>query len=307
MKNSRKRIISTVIIGFASVLLLSCGKKEQDKANTYRVYYPDSSYTSLLSEEVVISEGDIRETLLAQLEKQPANDDGIAAISGNVVLKGHTTENGRMVLDFAGSYKELENTQEVLTRAAIVETLVQDEGIHQITFLVEGEELTDRKGTPLGDMTADSFITNTGEELNSYARTNVTLFFTDVTGSGLKRYDEDIVYTSNMSVEKLAVETLIKGPAAVEEQEAYPTVSPDAKLLSVTVKDRIAYVNFDAAVREEPYSVQEEVVLYSIVNTLVSLPGVDQVQISVEGSTEGVLFDHMKLDALYERNDDLIM
>ncbi|MBQ1880705.1 MAG: GerMN domain-containing protein [Lachnospiraceae bacterium] len=300
-------IISAVIIGILALMLVSCGKKEQEASDTYRVYYPDSSYTSLLSEEAVITEGDIAGSLLGLLAAKPANATGVAAISGNVVLMGWEKENGRMVLDFADTYSSLKDTEEVLTRAAIVETLVQDESIHQITFLVDGAELTDRKGRSIGDMTADSFITNTGEELNSYARTNVTLYFTDVTGSGLKRYDEDIVYTSNMSVEKLAVETLIKGPAAVEEPDAYPTISPDAKLLSVTVKDRIAYVNFDASIREEPYSVQEDVVLYSIVNTLTSLPGVDQVQISVEGSTEGVLFDAMKLDALYERNDDLIM
>ena len=306
MKKDR-HIISAVIIGLLAVLLVSCGKKEQEASDTYRVYYPDSSYTSLLSEEAVITEGDIAGSLLGLLAAKPANATGVAAISGNVVLMGWEKENGRLVLDFADTYSSLKDTEEVLTRAAIVETLVQDESIHQISFRVDGAELTDRKGRSIGDMTADSFITNTGEELNSYARTNVTLYFTDVTGSGLKRYDEDIVYTSNMSVEKLAVETLIKGPAAVEEPDAYPTVSPDAKLLSVTVKDRIAYVNFDASVREEPYSVQEDVVLYSIVNTLTSLPGVDQVQISVEGSTEGVLFDAMKLDALYERNDDLIM
>ncbi len=306
MKKDR-HIISAVIIGLFAVLLVSCGKKEQEASDTYRVYYPDSSYTSLLSEEAVITEGDIAGSLLGLLAAKPANATGVAAISGNVVLMGWEKENGRLVLDFADTYSSLKDTEEVLTRAAIVETLVQDESIHQIAFRVDGAELTDRKGRSIGDMTADSFITNTGEELNSYARTNVTLYFTDVTGSGLKRYDEDIVYTSNMSVEKLAVETLIKGPAAVEEPDAYPTISPDAKLLSVTVKDRIAYVNFDASIREEPYSVQEDVVLYSIVNTLTSLPGVDQVQISVEGSTEGVLFDAMKLDALYERNDDLIM
>ena len=107
-------------------------------------------------------------------------------------------------------------------------------------------------------------------------------------------------------MEKFALETLIGGPANVNEQDAFPTLAPDAKLLSVTVKDRIAYANFDAAVREKPYNVSEEAALYSIVNTLTSIPGIDQVQISIEGSTEGVFMDQMKLESLYERNDELI-
>ena len=175
-----------------------------------------------------------------------------------------------------------------------------------VAFLVNGRELRDTDGDLIGDMTADSFINNTGVELNSYTRTNVTLYFTDIDGKGLKRYDEDVVYNTNMAMEKLAVETLIGGPMGVNEHNAFPTLSPDTKLLSVTVKDRIAYANFDSSVREEPYNVEEEVALYSIVDTLTALPGIDQVQISIEGSTEGVFMDHMKLDGLYERNDEII-
>ena len=218
----------------------------------------------------------------------------------------YSLDGDRLIIDFPAAYSALGATEEILVRAAVVETLAQCPDVRRILFLVNGLELTDGAGSPIGDMTVDSFINNTGVELNSYARTNVTLYFTDINGKSLKRYDEDVVYTSNMSMEKLAVETLIGGPLAVDEQAAFPTLSQEAKLLSVTIKDRIAYANFDTSIKDEPYNVQEEVALYSIVNTLTSLPGIDQVQISVDGSTEGVFMDHMKLDELYERNDELI-
>ena len=94
MKKDRY-IISAVIISLLAVLLVSCGKKEQEASDTYRVYYPDSSYTSLLSEEAVITEGDIAGSLLGLLAAKPANTTGVAAISGNVVLMGWKKENGR--------------------------------------------------------------------------------------------------------------------------------------------------------------------------------------------------------------------
>ena len=298
--------ITSVIALFLTILLLmsGCGSSHDENDNKYRVYYTDTDYTMLQSEEKVISE-DIQGTLISLLSSRPSSAGSEAPISGDVNLTGRRMQDGTLILDFSEDYKKLGKTEEVLIRAAIVETLIQCPEVDYLRFMVDGKELTDSAGNPVGAMSGDSFITNTGEELNSYARANVTLYFTDVTGTGLKRYDEDIVYTSNMSMEKLVVETLINGPAAVNEPDAYPTISPDAKLLSVTVKDRIAYVNFDEAVREKPYSVQEEVVLYSVVDSLVSLPGIDKVQISVEGSTEGVFLDHMKLDELYERSDEM--
>ncbi|MCR5746337.1 MAG: GerMN domain-containing protein [Lachnospiraceae bacterium] len=303
MINKHINIFLSWSIMLVMIFLVSCGSSSDGQPdNKYRVFYPNDSYTMLQSDEKTINE-DVQDTLITMLSTQPEGNGGVAPISGNVRLIGRRTDGDRLLMDLAKDYKKLEKTEEILIRSAIVETLTQCPDINYVHFLVAGEELTDQAGNPVGDMSADSFITNTGEELNSYARSNVTLYFTNVTGDKLKRYDKDIVYTSNMSMEKLVVESLISGPAAFNEKDAYPTLSPDTKLLSVTVKDRIAYVNFDEAVREKVYKVKEEVVLYSVVNSLVALPGIDKVQISVEGSTEGVFLDHMKLDELYERRD----
>ena len=291
------------------MLLVSCGHKDAEDGNIYKVFYPDTGYTSIISEERRIVSGNsaaMVDTLMDALQENSTDGKGTAPITEDIIPEGYTFEDGRIEINFPAAYDEMDRTEEILVRASIVETLTQLEDVRTVDFLVDGEELLDGGGDPVGDMTADSFINNTGVELNSYARTNVTLYFTDIDGTGLKRYDEEVVYNTNMSMEKLAVETLIGGPLGVNEQNAFPTLSPDAKLLSVTIKDRIAYANFDSSVKEEPYNVQEEVALYSIVDTLTALPGIDQVQISIEGSTEGVFMDHMKLDELYERNDELI-
>ena len=306
----RIKTISCVIIAVLTASVLSaCGNREAESGNVYKVFYPDKDYTSIISgERKIVSENSAVpiDALMGFLMEDPADGKGNPPITPDIKPLGYSIRDQRAVIDFPESYRKLDRTKEILIRASVVETLTQIEDVRMVAFLVNGRELRDTDGDLIGDMTADSFINNTGVELNSYTRTNVTLYFTDIDGKGLKRYDEDVVYNTNMAMEKLAVETLIGGPMGVNEHNAFPTLSPDTKLLSVTVKDRIAYANFDSSVREEPYNVEEEVALYSIVDTLTALPGIDQVQISIEGSTEGVFMDHMKLDGLYERNDEII-
>ncbi len=299
-------ILSCMII---LLLIVSCGRADSEDKDIYKVFFPDAEYASIISEERRIVSGNSAEMvgiLIEALKQQPSDARGVAPISEDIIPTSYSISDQRAVIDFPAAYLDMDRTKEILVRASVVETLTQTEDIHSVSFLVDGNELLDSSGMPIGDMTVDSFINNTGVELNSYERTNVTLYFTDINGKSLKRYDEDLVYNTNISMEKFALETLIGGPINLKEENAFPTLSPDSKLLSVTVKDRIAYANFDSSVREEPYSVDEEVALYSIVNTLAALPGIDQVQISIEGSTEGVFMDHMKLEVLYERNDELI-
>ena len=301
--------LNIIMLILCAVILVSCGSRGKDETGIYKIFYPDKGYTSISSEErKIISENsaDPAVALIQALCEAPGDSEGTAAISADIYPDSYMVKDKRVEIGFPKAYLDMDSTREILVRASIVETLTQCPEILSVAFLVDGRELKNSDGVPVGDMTADSFINNTGVELNSYARTNVTLYFTDINGTVLKRYDEDLVYNTNIAMEKFALETLIGGPANVNEQDAFPTLAPDAKLLSVTVKDRIAYANFDAAVREKPYNVSEEAALYSIVNTLTSIPGIDQVQISIEGSTEGVFMDQMKLESLYERNDELI-
>ncbi len=305
---SLKIKIITVLLG-TMLFLCSCSRHGQEDKEILKIYSPDAGYSSIISEErkmVSADSADMTDILMEALSEAPSDGRGVAAITEDITPNGYRSEENRIVIDFPETYLDLDKTKEILIRASVVETLTQLPEVVSVAFLVDGKELTGGNGEPVGDMTADSFINNTGVELNSYERTNVTLYFTDINGTTLKRYDEDVVYNTNIAMEKFAVETLIGGPAGVNEQEAFPTLSPEAKLLSVTIKDRIAYANFDASVREKPYNVSEETALYSIVNTLTALPGIDQVQISVEGSTEGVFMEKLKLDELYERNDELI-
>lgn len=76
------------------------------------------------------------------------------------------------------------------------------------------EMLADSSGMAIGTMNADSFIENAGDEINAYEKVNLKLYYANEDGTGLVEENRrNVVYNSNISLEKLVVEQLVKGAA----------------------------------------------------------------------------------------------
>lgn len=220
--------------------------------------------------------------------------------SGFHVLTTNVT-NGSLVLNVSKEYKQLSTVAEILTRASLVKSITQIEGIDAVTIHVEGEPLSDSLNKPIGFMTADMFIDNAGEEISTYEKVTIRLYFVNETGDGLIAVDRSKAYNTNISLDKFVVEELLKGPGTTT-QGVYPTINPDTKLISTLVKDKTCYVNFDSAFLTQVYDVKAEVAIYSIVNSLCELPGIDRVQISVEGNTDVSFREVIPLTTVFSRN-----
>ena len=180
---------------------------------------------------------------------------------------------------------------------------MQVDEINHVLMTVAGQSLMDSSGTAVGPMTADTFIDNAGDAINPYEMVTLTLYFANETGDRLVETTRTLEYNSNISVERLVVDCLVKGP---DTDQAFPTINPDTKVLGVTVRDGICYVNFDKTFLTQVYTVTPEVVIYSITNSLVELTSVNKVQISIDGQTDVVFRETFNLTNLYERNLDLI-
>ena len=76
--------------------------------------------------------------------------------------------------------------------------------------------------------------------------------------------------------------------------------------MGVVVKDGVCYVNLSTTFLTQIYNVTPEAVIYSIVNSLCEVSGIDKVQISVDGDTSIFFREKMQLNATYERNLDML-
>lgn len=292
-----------------SVLMCAaCGSQSQpENGKTYTVYYVNNEETKNITKEYVTqteSTEELLSELLGQLALISAKLEYEAPLAGGFALLGYTLDNGQLTMNYDGSYREMDNVKEVLTRAAIVRTLTQIRGVDYVSFTVQGEMLTDSSGIAVGTMSSDLFIDNAGNEINAYESVNLHLYFADEQGTGLVEENRrNVVYSSNISLEKLVVEKLVEGP---ESEGAYPTINPSTKIISVTSKDGICYVNLDETFLTQLYDTSAEVTIYSITNSLVELSNVNKVQISVNGATNLSYREKINLNEVFERNLDLL-
>ena len=288
------------------LLMAGCRKQQQVDESGYRIWYINQNETCLKYENKELQskneEGLLRE-MMEVMRETPTDDELKPVIPEDVELLDFDFEHNQLYLDFSPEYKKMPKVYEVLCRAAIVRTLGQIDGVEYVDFQVNGEPLTDLEGKEIGLMNEDQFIENAGEEINAYKTADLTLYFANKAGDKLVGQRVAMEYNSNISLEKLIVEQLIAGPPF---EGAYPTIPSETKLLNISIKDNICYVNLDEGFLGTGYNVIESIPVYSIVNSLIENTDAQKVQISINGETNRMFRESINFDTIFEKNEGLI-
>lgn len=304
----KKRFLSGCLTLLLAFVLAACGKDEQTaEGSTYLIYYVNNQGTKIVSREYTtetLDKEELFEELTTQLGTQSEKREYQAPLDKGFSIVSHLMDNGLLTMNFDEHYKNMKGPEEVLTRAAIVRTMTQLPDVEHVSFTIQGEPLTDSSGVTVGMMADDTFIENAGNEINAYEKVHLHLYFADESGAKLVEENQrNVVYNSNISMEKLVVEKLIEGP---KSENVYPTINPETKIVSVTVKDGTCYVNLNSDFLTQPYNVTSDVTVYSITNSLVELPNINKVMISVNGETNISYREKISLNQAFERNLDLL-
>lgn len=300
--NKLKIAIIFAILLFA---MAGCGNKETESSE-YNMFYVNKDETKIVEEAYTPqSENtkDIVDEFLAKLDENPENANYKKSKPDSVKLLNYSVDANQVYLTFDEGYYDMSSVTEILFRTSIVRMLTQISGIEFVSFYINDKPLMDVNDNVVGIMTASNFIENTGNEINSYERTTLTIYYANQEGNKLVETSVDLVYSSNMSNEKLIMEQLIKGPTS---DKVYPTIPPETKLISVSIKDGVCYVNFDEGFLNPTYELIESVPVYSVVNSLLELPNINKVQILINGETNVTYREAINFDTLFERNLDII-
>lgn len=305
-----------LLLAIMLLILTGCGASSAAAVESVDncVYYLSADQTRIEAVSLAGSEYDMTgldadkscEMAIAALGSTPNDEQYINVLNSLVSLNDYKLDNGLLLLDFSADYLKLSKTTEILFRASVVRTLNMINGVDSVTITVDGEQLIDSAGNPITAMMADAFIDNSGDEMNAYEETLITLYFATEDGKKLSKESREVVYSTNISKEKLVLEELIKGP---QDSGHIATVASDRKVNSVMTKDGVCYVNLgDPSIDSLSLfgNSSEEISVYSIVNTLCELPGINKVQISIDGISDRLFRDSIRLDQPFERNLDII-
>lgn len=298
-----KKLKAVLLAAVCLCLLGACENRETVSAAAKAIYYVSNSETKVEVRYVEPKGSTVEELVPEMLEylgTTPEKLEYKAPLAMNFKLLGYTIADGKVTLDMDENYNSLSAYTEVLVRAALVRTLCQIDGVNYVAITVDGGQLFDGWENPVGLMNADQFIDNDGNEINTLEVAKLKLFFANESGTGLVSAYREKHYSSSTSLERVIVEELLLGPSG-KVPGLYPLINPATKIINVTTKDGVCYVNLSEDFLTVVNNVPVEIAIYGIVDSLVEVSNINKVQILINGEVPASFSQEM-----YERNLDIV-
>ncbi len=312
-KNKRnlegRRSLSLILLCLLLLVLGvgACGKSERSE-NTKGTYIwcfsGDKNSIEKLDYEISgKTASDQVDQMLEDYKTLPKKEDLNSLFQKGISVVDWKLEDEKLDLNFNSAYRDMKPSEELLFRYFLVRSLCQIDGVDYVSFFVETEALKDAENQNVGYMNQDSFVQNIGMSLHNYQSREFVFYFPDTEGKALVKESRQVRYNSNKSKEKVIVEELLKG---AKEGDTQGNVLENVKLLGISVRDHICYVNFDGSFLDAYSGRDPELTIYSIVNSIIENQVADKVQISVNGSTNINYGDVVDLSRPLEFKNSLI-
>ncbi|MBE7040772.1 MAG: hypothetical protein E7400_02260 [Ruminococcaceae bacterium] len=272
---------------------------------TAMVYYANAEGTDLVSAEIDVrdkTEKELPRYVIETLLEGPSSADMSRSVRAGTKLLSLITEKSLARVDLSKEFYHEESVLDVLSIAAIVKSLCSVNSIDQVLVTIEGQPLISPDGTAQGILKESDvvFVADTLTEDEA----NITLYFSDANAECLVSEIRRVKLRRGDSLEQLVMQELIRGPELPENGNTVPT---ETKIRSIETKDKVCFVNLSSEfVTKNPSGISgERMTVYSIVNSLTELSGIDKVQFLIEGEKKDVYL-HMTFNEPIERDVSMI-
>lgn len=151
-----------------------------------------------------------------------------------------------------------------------------------------------------------NFIPNTSKTLNVIGNTNLEKDFCLITLYTISDIDNNLFL---VPIEKQVPLSDNKHLHVLNFMldNTFLYLSPETKILNVSIEDKTALINFNSAVQNSNLGSSAELLtIWSIVNTLTEFSEIEQVLFLIEGEKAETLFGHVSLRFPLRRDDSLI-
>lgn len=210
-------------------------------------------------------------------------------------------------IDLAGSYNEMPSNLRILSMGSLVYTLTDLSFIDNVSVSVEGLPMMDRDNDKIAVFNREVVMNNPTVNPEKTNWQVVSLYFANQDGSKLVSQQRGIEVKQSLSLEYQIVEQLIKGPDISDGSTLLQTVPSDTKIKDIKTEEGICYVNLSRDFVKKKGNVSELIIIYSIVNSLTELEGVNKVQFLIEGEKINEYNGDLDFSKPFERNIRLII
>lgn len=287
---------------FMVFLLSGCGKETAQEYSkvpegAYTVYYYNTDKTSLVPYGYSLKASKVDDQineLLGVLKESVGGKKYISVLPSDVTVVDWTlTDENTLLCYFSPSYLLAGVSEEVMMRAAIVETLTQIRGVNKLEFYIEDQPLV-VDGSVVGPMKAEQFLNDVGMSIN---KATWLLYYSNEDKTALVPVPVEVEMTDFYTPEQMVLETLLEGP---KQPGCISAIPEGTKVNHIVTRDGICYVDFNEAFLDYLPEMPAKLTIYSIVNSLAELNTVSKVVFTVNDSTKD-FYINMDLTRVFDR------
>ncbi len=289
-------------------LFIGCGKEDSEADDSkvpegeYSIYYYNTDKTSLVSCGYNLISTRIDEQineLFGVLRESVDAEKYLSVLPPDVTVQDWIlTDEKTLLCIFSPSYLLTGISEEVIMRAAIVETLTQIEAVDQLEFYVEDQPLV-VDGSVVGPMKAEQFLHDVGLSVNKVSQ---VLYYANEEKTALVPVPVEIEMIDYYTPEQMVLETLLKGS---KPQGCIGAIPEGTKINYIVTRDGICYVDLNEAFLEYLPEMPAKLTIYSIVNSLAELNNVSKVVFTVNGAAKD-FYINLDLTRVFERSLEIV-
>lgn len=270
-----------------ALLLAACAPSgETVSSDDYEVYYAarletvkggDAIRTEPLHVEnaAAMDTAALAELMVRALLSAPEDDDLRSPFPGGTSLQKLAVAGGRATVDLSRPYGRLSGVDLSIADACLTLTLTQLPGIYAVRVTANGQDLPYRR-TQLFTA-ADALLSGTEDVIRPI---DVSLYFLDRESGALRAQQQTLGLYEGQTRVNAVVEALKRGPAGDETLQRL--LDDSFAVLSSRTDGKSCYVNIDGSSLPEDEALRGPV-LESLSRSLLSLSGVEEVQLLLDG------------------------
>ena len=281
-----KRWIAAALLLLSALTLAACAQEEPTPQGNYCLYYAVQAEAARGADAIaeypveIADEGyttqALAQKLLEALLLPPEDPLLLSPFPSGTRLQELSLSGKCAYVDFSANYGRLSGIELSLADYCVALTLTQLDGVYAVTITADGRELPYRRTQLL--TAADPLL---GGREDALRPITVQLYFLDTQTNELRAQQQTLALYEGQTRVNALLEALLAGPE--DDDMLAPLLSADFSVLSSRIEDNTCYLNLPDDVPLPENEQEQRLAVRSLVRSLCSLAGVEQVQLLVDG------------------------